>query len=129
MTGRRNERGQRGQSTVEFALVLPIVFVVLLALVQVGVVIYAQIAVTHTAREVARVLAVDPAADPHAAAVAATSLKPDRLEVTVSFAPASTPGRQFVIVEVRYLVPAISGAGGIVGDIATSATASMLVEG
>ena len=119
---------ERGQSTVEFVLVLPVVFVVVLALVQVGVVVHAQIGVTHTAREVARVLAVDPAADPHAAAVAAGLLQPEGVRVDVSFAPSGAAGRQFVVVEVHYVVPAVSRIAAAAGEIVVSAKAAMLVE-
>ena len=56
-------RDERGQATVEFALIIPLVLVVLLAVVQVAVVAYAQLAVTHLARETARVVAVDPTVD------------------------------------------------------------------
>lgn len=121
-------RREGGQSTVEFALIVPLIFIVLLALVQVGVVIHGQIAVTHTAREVARVLAVDPTADPQSAAVAASGLRADALEVETSFAAAGAAGRQLVLVTVRYVVPSIGGLGAIVGEVSVSAEAAMLVE-
>jgi Flp pilus assembly protein TadG len=122
------KRGDRGQSTVEFALVLPIIFVVLLGVVQAGVTIYAQIAVTHTAREVARALAVDPTADPAAIAAGATTLRPDHVEVDVSFAPSPAGTRQVVIVVVHYVVPAFAGVTSVAGEFTVSARASMLVE-
>ena len=58
-------RGDRGQAMVETALVLPLVVLFLLAVVQVGLVVRAQVLVTHAAREAARAAAVDP--DPAAA--------------------------------------------------------------
>lgn len=47
-----------GQAAVELALVLPVVFVLLVAVVQVGLVVRDQVLVVHAAREVARELAV-----------------------------------------------------------------------
>ncbi len=45
-------RGDRGQSTVEFAMILPLVALVLLLLVQAGLVVRDQLLVSHAAREV-----------------------------------------------------------------------------
>jgi Flp pilus assembly protein TadG len=56
----------RGQATVEFALVLPVLVLALLAIVQVALVVRDQVAVVHAAREAARAASVDP--DPGAAA-------------------------------------------------------------
>ncbi|MGH9185287.1 MAG: TadE family protein, partial [Acidimicrobiales bacterium] len=44
----------RGQATVELALVLPFVALVLLAVAQTALVVRAQVLVTHAAREAAR---------------------------------------------------------------------------
>jgi Flp pilus assembly protein TadG len=51
---------ERGQATVEFALVLPLIVFALLAILQVGLVARDQIAVVHAAREAARAASVDP---------------------------------------------------------------------
>ena len=60
-TRRRARRGStRGQATVEFAFVLPLVVLALLAVVQVGVVVRDQLGVVHAAREAARAASVDP---------------------------------------------------------------------
>ena len=60
---------ERGQATVEFALVLPLVVFGLLAILQVGLVARDQVAVVHAAREAARAASVDP--DPGRASRAA----------------------------------------------------------
>ena len=52
-------RDERGQSTVELALCLPVVVIVLAVVVQVGVVASDHVKVWHAAREAARVAAVD----------------------------------------------------------------------
>jgi Flp pilus assembly protein TadG len=51
---------QRGQATVELALLLPLVVIALLAVVQVGLVVRDQLSVVHAAREAVRVASVDP---------------------------------------------------------------------
>ena len=51
-------RDDGGQATVEFALVLPLLAVLLLAVVQVGLVVRDQVLLTHAAREAARAVAV-----------------------------------------------------------------------
>jgi hypothetical protein len=50
---------ERGQATVELALVLPLVAFGLLAILQVGLVVRDQVAVIHAAREAARAASVD----------------------------------------------------------------------
>ena len=50
---------ERGQATVEFALVLPLILFGLMAILQVGLVVRDQVAVVHAAREAARAASVD----------------------------------------------------------------------
>ena len=71
---------QCGQATVEFALLLPQITVLLLLILQVGLVINDQLLVTHAAREAARAAAVDPGADVAMVAAARSGL--DGLTVT-----------------------------------------------
>ena len=63
-TGLAAPRDASGQSTVEFALLLPVVVIALLAIVQVGLVVRDELGVVHAAREAARAASVDP--DPEA---------------------------------------------------------------
>jgi Flp pilus assembly protein TadG len=51
--------GDAGQATVEFALVLPLVFFAALAILQVALVVRDQVATIHAAREAARAATVD----------------------------------------------------------------------
>ncbi len=62
-TGPGLARGERGQATVELALVLPLVFAMLVLLFQVALVARDEILVTHAARDAAREATVtsDPA--------------------------------------------------------------------
>lgn len=87
MTGspvRSSMRGpEAGQSTVEFALVLPLVLILILALLQVGVLVRDQIMVLGAAREGVREAIVTP--DQGAIAAAAGDAAPGlKLNVRVS---------------------------------------------
>ena len=56
---RVHARGSRGQATVEFAFLLPLVVLAALAVIQVGLVVRDQMGVVHAAREAARAASVD----------------------------------------------------------------------
>jgi Flp pilus assembly protein TadG len=60
---------ERGQATVELALVLPVLALAILAVLQVTLVVRDHISVVHAAREAARAASVDP--DPARAVAAA----------------------------------------------------------
>jgi uncharacterized protein (UPF0333 family) len=62
----RSARRERGQATVEFALVLPLLMMAAMAVIQVALVVRDHVAVVHAAREAARAASVD--ADPGRAA-------------------------------------------------------------
>src|SRR3954454_15682927 len=115
-------RPDGGQAAVELALVLPLVFVVLLGVVQVLLVGRAQIAVIHAAREGARAAAVaaDPVGEGTAAATAAAGLDAQRLSVAVA------DGGDTVTVTVRYVVPTdVPLVGVLIGDATVTGTATM----
>jgi hypothetical protein len=80
-----NQAGERASAAVEFALVLPLVLVVALAMVQVGLLVKDQLVVEEAARAGARQAAVsaDDGAARQAAIDAAVSLASDRLDVSV----------------------------------------------
>jgi Flp pilus assembly protein TadG len=77
---------EHGSATVEFALVLPLVFVVVLGLVQVGLVVRDRLLVEAAARAGARAAAIqdDPDAIGQAAMAAAPGLDPARARVSVA---------------------------------------------
>ena len=124
--GRAKTGGQCGQAAVELALGLPLVFLAVLAVVQVVLVVRDQVAVVHAAREGARAAAVAPdggAADARAAAVAALGLDPSRASIVEEQAG----GR--VRVSVSYRSPTdVPLVGPLLGDVTVSATATMRVE-
>lgn len=117
----------RGQATVEVALILPVVLVIVLAVAQVAMVWRAQLLVTHAARDAARtgVVTGDPASIV-ASARGSTALDPARLRVEI--VRRDRPGG-LVTVELTWgpidTVPVI---GAVIGDRYVTATATMRVE-
>ena len=116
-----------GQSTVELALLLPVVVVLLLLVLQVGLLARDVLLVTHASREAARAAAVEPtsAAARHAAQ-ASSGLDGDRLGVEL------TGGRgrgERIRVTVTYRArTAVPLVGALVGDRTIRAAATMRVE-
>lgn len=117
----------RGQSTVELALVLPVVVLLLLAVLQVGLVARDVVLVTHAAREAARAAAVEgrPGAAQRAA-VASSGLDPGRLEVRVDMPPGQPPrARVTLVYRSATSVPLV---GALLRDQILRSAATMRVE-
>jgi hypothetical protein len=93
---------ERGQATVELALALPLICLMVLVVVQAGLVVRDQVLLVHAAREGARVAAID---GDHARALAAagdaTALQPERLSGSV------TRHGDLITVELRYRSPIV----------------------
>jgi Flp pilus assembly protein TadG len=81
-----DEHGESGSAVVEFALLLPILLLVLLALVQVGVLTNDRLLLAQAARAGAREAAVqeDEVAVREAATAAGAGLDPERLRLEVA---------------------------------------------
>jgi Flp pilus assembly protein TadG len=109
-------RRDEGQSTVEPALVLPLLVLVVCFVVQLAVVVRDRIAVTHVARVAARAAVVDPSPDAVAAAArSASGLDASRLRISVR--GGGGPGAP-VTVEVRYRSSTdVPLAGRLLGDL------------
>jgi len=97
-------RAERGSAAVEFALLLPILLLVLLALVQVGALARDQLVLTQASRAGAREAAVDGSADAVTEAVRAAAAGLDAGRVSVDVARSGTRGDP-VTVSVTYEVP------------------------
>jgi len=69
---RMNKEGERGAALVEFALVLPILLVILLGILDFGLYYYNDLQLTHVARDAARYLSVGKVDDASAAIADAT---------------------------------------------------------
>jgi len=119
----------RGQASVELALLLPVVLLLLLAVLQVALLARDVVLVTHAAREAARAAATDPRPSvARAAALAASGLEPSRLTVTTTVR-GRDPSTRRVRVEVAYRAPtAVPLVGAIVADRTIRTTATMRVE-
>ena len=98
--------GERASATLEFALVLPLVLILALAILQVGLLVKDQLVVTGCARAGARQAAVstDDASVRQAAVDAGAGLDPSLLDVTV--AREGGVGTA-VTVTVRYRAPVV----------------------
>jgi Flp pilus assembly protein TadG len=115
-------RDQRGQATVEFALVMPILLIVVLGLTQVGVAIRNELAVELAAREGARAASVS--ANPAGAAVSAAT-RAVALPIIVS----TVAGTSSVTVTVTYVDPTdVPIIGRFIGPTTHSASVTMAVE-
>lgn len=102
----RRGAGERASASVEFALVLPLVLIMTLAVVQVGLLVKDQLIVEECARAGARQASVstDDSSVTAAALEAAVSLDPDRVTVTIDREGAGgTP----VTVHIRYSAPIV----------------------
>lgn len=117
----------RAQASVELALVLPLVVLLLLALIQGGLIVRDRILVTHAAREAVRVAALedDQGAIEHAATKAGP-LNEDRLNVDTS--GRDGPGSR-VEVKVTYDAPTdVPLVGVLLSEVRLEASATMRVE-
>jgi Flp pilus assembly protein TadG len=107
----RRRRGERGSAAVEFALLLPILLLVLLAFVQVGALARDQLVLTQASRAGAREAAVNGSVDAVQEAVssAAAGLAAERVTIAVVWGGArGTP----VTVSLTYEVPVASPLAG-----------------
>jgi len=117
-------RSSSGQATVEFALLLPIVALLALAIGQVVVVGRDRVLLTHSAREGVRVAAVGGTdAEVRTEVLAASRLAPDRVQVSV------TRSATNVEVIVRYLgITDLPLIGALIDDVGMVSVARMRRE-
>jgi Flp pilus assembly protein TadG len=116
-------RGDRGQATVEFAIALPVVAILVLGIVQLVVVVRDQLAVELAAREAARAASVSaaPATAAARAAHEATALRPLDVDTQVA------AGRVTVIVRFDSATD-VALVGGFIGDVTIEAAVTMSRE-
>ncbi len=116
----------RGQATAEFALVLPMFLILVLGLVQIAVVVRAQLVVEQAARAGARAAAVDPRVGVADDAARRSAPVADGATVTMHTV-AGSPRLVEVSVasRVAMTVPIISG---LVRAVTVTASSSMAVE-
>lgn len=121
---RRSRR--RGQALVEFALILPMLLVIIIGLFDFGRAIYVYNTLSNAARTAARVAVVDqdPAAIDAAARREAVAIAP----LSVVLAGCSTMDCLYTVTVSHPYQPATPLIGALVGPITLDATASMPVE-
>ncbi len=125
---RRRPGPDRGQATVELALLLPVVVLLGLALLQLGIVARDVVLVTHASREAARAAAVDPDPEaPREAAAASSGLDPDRLDVMVT--GREGPGSRVRVAVVYRVATSVPLVGALITDPTVTSVATMRVEG
>ena len=115
------QAGQAGQATVELALVLPLIALLLLVVVQAGLVVRDQLLVTNAAREAARAFAVDPGTDVNAVVRHRTGLG----HITASIKTVADTVRVDVHAEIPIRVPLLALLRPVVG---LDGTATMRLE-
>lgn len=119
---RRRWGDQRGAVAVEFALVFPLLILVLFGVIEYGAVYNAQLQVTGAAREAAREMAVTGnAGSARSAALAATALAPALTSGDIAFSRTCAPGAD-VTVTITYAKPFITGLFGATVDLTGVAT-------
>ena len=125
MARTRRTRSAAGQASVEAALVLPVVAVVLLVVVQAVLIARDQIVVVHAARVAARAVAVEGRSTSAARSVAAQGLG-DRARVSVS-GRLQPGGTAVVVVELDPVRVPVVGRG--LGGLRLRQRFAVLVEG
>ncbi len=134
---RRHGRGERGQSLVEFVLVLPIFLLLLFAIIDFGMGFHAWITVTNASREGARIGVVGASETEIVNKVmsSASSLDPGKLSVTVTNAQGASGDPITVDVSYQYdLITPLSniltlvGGGGIGSSLTFTAKTEMRLE-
>lgn len=133
MMHRRHSTGQgeRGAAAVEFALVLPILLVLVLGIVEFGRIFNVQVSVTNAAREGARVMAIenDPAQAITAAVAAAPSVNPALGAGNIAVAPADCDAGETATVTITYHVDLLTGWFDALPPINLTGTGVMLCGG
>ena len=140
---RRREKGEKGQALVEFALLIPIFLIMVFSIVDFGMGFYSWITVTNSAREGARIGAVQASEDDIRARVFDTANLPnqgqpnqeEKMHVDVQGAQGQPGGSVVVQVDYDYdLITPLANliffiSGDIFGPTLTfSSTAEMRLE-
>ena len=135
---RRGEKGEKGQALVEFALLIPIFLIMVFSIVDFGMGFYSWITVTNSAREGARLGAVQATEQLIIERVEDTANLPnqdEKMTVTVSGAQGQPGGSVVVQVDYDYdLITPLANliffiSGDIFGPTLTfSSTAEMRLE-
>ena len=122
----RAARDRRGQATVELALVLPVVLLLVLLAVQAGLVVRDRVLLVHATRAAARAVVVEPTE-----AAARRTLSPlgaPAARATVRLSGDRSPGG-LTMVALRLRPTALPVVGRVVGGVVLEERLVVLVEG
>ncbi len=124
------QRDDKGQATVEFALVLPLVVISLLLLLQVLVIVLAHVQVVNAARNGVRAAAVSAQPSQTAESVVLRSLAgaPDGKTPPDISVQTTTDARWVTVTVTQHLVTDLPIIGRFISDLDISSRFSMLLE-
>jgi len=128
----RRARGERGQSLVEFALVVPLLMLLIVGIAEFGRAWMTRNILTGAAREAVRIAAVAPPAGSSALALARANQILSSANITGAGVNINDDGTSFgtVTVTVNYTFPLVVAGfvPGLTADIPLSSTTSMRKE-
>ena len=115
MTIKPNPTNDRGAAAVEFALILPLLVLLIMGLIEFSLLFNTQISLTNAAREGARVMAIhnDPALAKSATISAATSVQPAVSTGNITVSPSTCTAGSTVTVTISYNATLLTGYFGI----------------
>ena len=126
----RNARRDRGAAAVEFALLLPVLLLLVFGLIDFGRALNAQITLTQAAREGARLAALGQSNVASRTQAAATGLSP--VSVNVTACPAGAGQGVNAVVKTSYsfsFVTPISAIAGMFGSAGYGSTMTLTAQG
>jgi Flp pilus assembly protein TadG len=129
LSSERGIRSEHGAAAVEFALVLPVLVLLLMGLIEFSLIFNTQISLTNAAREGARVMAIenDPAEARQAAIAAAPSVNPAPTAGDIAVTPADCAAGDRATVIIDYNAPLLTGFFGV--TLGLTGTGVMLCGG
>ncbi len=117
-----DDRGeQSGQATVEFALVVPLIAIMMLLIVQAGLVVREQVMLINGVRQAARAAAVDPAAD-------TTSITRSSSGIGSVVTSAVNSGTDITVTASAQVPIVVPGLSSLVRSVSIGASSTMRVE-
>lgn len=123
MKKNRFKQNEEGQSTVEFAMVIPVIVVFILLIIQVGIVVRQKILVTNSSREAARILSVE-----NNSGRASNKVKEIIKDADVKISRPSKQGEYLTVVVSDVVESNLPILGMLVPDVTVKSKTTMRVE-